>query len=80
MVIHESDKDVVIAQLKKALSEAPKPITGEEMTAIRAKFSWETIVPAFYERIAHELQCLPCREQVEAQTLDEVKAAVVGKH
>jgi hypothetical protein len=79
VVIKESDKDVAIELLEKALSEAPRPITAEEMAEIRAKFSWEVIVPAFYERIAHELQCLPCRARVDRQSLDEVKAAIVGK-
>jgi hypothetical protein len=66
-----------IKQLAAALRQPPEPITAEEQAAIRAKFSWGTVVPAFYKRIERELRCRPCRPQHLHQDTEDVIESVL---
>jgi hypothetical protein len=79
VVIKESrDRAAVTRELAKALKVPPKPITDKEMAEIRHKFSWATIVPAFYEELRDALCCRPCRAAYdEGQTVDSVRRAVL---
>ena len=60
MVLQEASPANVTAQLAAALAKPPKPISAAEMAQIRARFAWGALVPAFYERLAAELQCVRC--------------------
>jgi hypothetical protein len=66
-----------VLQLAAALRQPPEPITAAEQAAIREKFSWGTIVPAFYKRIEQELRCRPCRPQHLHQSVEGVMQSVM---
>ena len=65
-------------QLKAVFAQQPRPIEGEEMEEIRAKFSWGSIVPALYEKVLQELHLrrLGQGDEAERQALRE--AALQG--
>jgi hypothetical protein len=78
VVLQEASPANVTAQLAAALAKPPKRISAAEMAQIRARFAWGALVPAFYERIAAELQCVRCLPELEAQSVAEVVAEVMG--
>jgi hypothetical protein len=74
VVIRESaNLSGVVAQLAQALAAPPRPITPEELAQLREKFSWASIVPAFYRRIARELQCRRCTPLLLEQSVEDVQ-------
>jgi hypothetical protein len=74
VVIRESqDAADVTAQLAEALAAPPEPISQEELAQIHAKFSWASIVPAFYQHVARELQCRRCTPLLLEQSVMDVQ-------
>ena len=43
-------------ELVAALREAPEPVGADELAVLHAKFSWQALVPAFFERVRSELR------------------------
>jgi hypothetical protein len=48
-------KDLFL-QLTEALRKTPEPVQAREMASLHAKFSWQVLVPTFFDRVLAELR------------------------